>query len=304
MREAESDAKHVHESVMVAEVCRALGDIREGLIVDGTVGLGGHAEALLKSTGPRVLLLAFDRDPQALEWATQRLMPFCERVKFFHRGYEELPEVLEGLGGLRADRILLDLGMSSQQLASGRGFSVRENGLLDMRYDPGSQDETAASLLKRIAEDKLGQAFAEIGQVPRPRRLAHTLKQEAAQGRVTTMEQFRQVCHKALGPRTRGMDSAILPAMVLRILVNRELERLSRFLQALPEVVAPGGKVAILSYHSGEDRLVKNAFRNLQGRGWSVLYKKGLTPSLEEVRRNPRARSARMRVVARSGDTE
>ncbi len=289
-----------HASVMLAEVTDALGDLDEGVIVDGTVGMGGHAEALLLRTGPGVRLLAMDRDKEALQAARQRLAPFAKRVRFFHCGYEETAKVLREAGERVAHRVLLDLGLSSAQLDSDRGFSVQRDGLLDMRFDSTGPDETAANLLRRVSEADLARSLAQIGQVPAARRLARVLKERARQGRMRTMGEFRAACHEVLGPRIRRMDSAILPAMVLRILVNHELERLEAFLDALPQVLAPGGKVAVLCYHSGEDRLVKRAFRALAGtRRWTILFPRGLQASAAELQKNPRARAARMRVIER-----
>lgn len=289
-----------HASVMLAEVSEALGGLEEGVIVDGTVGQGGHCEALLRRTGPRVLALALDRDPFALEAAKARLAPYLDRIRFFHRGYEETREVLDEVGLAWAHRILLDLGLSSAQLDSDRGFSVQRDAPLDMRFDPTSADETAADVLRRISEAELASHMAAIGQVPAARKLARTLKTLARAGRMRGMKDLREACREVLGPRVRRMDSAILPAMVLRILVNRELERLASFLDSLPSVLAPSGKVAILTYHSGEDRLVKQAFRGLAAKeGWTISFPKGLRPGADEVSCNPRARAARLRMIER-----
>ncbi len=296
---------HPHASVMLAEVSDALADLEEGVIVDGTVGMGGHSEALLRRTGAGVRLLALDRDPTAIAAAQARLAPFAGRVRFFHRGYEETPDVLREAGEACANRVLLDLGLSSAQLESDRGFSVRADAPLDMRFDSAGPGETAADVLRRVTEAELASRLAEIGQVPAARRLARTLKTRARAGRMRTMGEFREACHEVLGPRVRRMDSAILPAMVLRILVNRELDRLATFLAALPAVLAPGGKAAILCFHSGEDRLVKRAFRSLAAtRGWAVPFAKGVKPGAAEVSTNPRARAARMRLIERCPDEE
>ena len=288
-----------HASVMLAEVLEVLGGIHEGLIVDGTVGLGGHAEALLRHTGPKTRLLACDRDPEALAVARERLAPFADRVTLVHSGYEELPALLAQIGRPAA-RILLDLGLSSAQLASSRAFSIESDDPLDMRFDATGPDEPARDLLRRLPEAELSRALVEIGPVPSARRLARAWKQAAREGRLETMGDFRRVCHQVLGPRLRRMDSAIVPAMVVRILVNQELERLSRFLDALPQTLERGGVAAVLAYHSAEDGLVKRAFRRLaRTGGFRVLYPKGRTPADLEVRRNPRSRSARMRAIRR-----
>jgi len=291
--------KGIHVSVMTDEVLEVLADIREGWVVDGTVGQAGHALEILRATPPEVRLLAFDRDPQAIEESERKLAPFAKRVRFFQRGYEDLPEVLEQAEIKAVDRILLDLGLSTTQLDSDRGFAFDHDAPLDMQFDPDG-GLPAARMIRRISEKTLARDLKELGQVPASRRLARVLKERSRRGAMETVADFVDACREVLGPRVRKMDSATLPAMVVRILTNRELERLDRFLACLPDILSPGGKVAVLSYHSGEDGRVKRAFRSLAVEGgWSLPYKKGLKPSMEEVSRNRRARSARMRVAVR-----
>lgn len=288
-----------HVSVLKDEVVELLTDIREGCIVDGTVGQAGHAFEMLQATPPSVRLLAFDRDPQAIRASRERLEPFKDRVRFFQQGYEDLASVLADEGPERVEGILLDLGLSTTQLDSDRGFSFGGESALDMRFDP-TGGQTASQVIRTTSERSLASSLKEIGQVPASKRLARVLKERARAGKMDTTADLVQACRSVLGARVRKMDSATLPAMVLRILTNRELDRLDGFLADLPSMVSKGGKVVILSYHSGEDGRVKRAFRALVvERGWTLPYKKGLKPLPDEVAINRRARSARLRVAVR-----
>lgn len=295
--------KGIHVSVMTDEVRELMTDISEGWVVDGTVGQAGHAFEILQATPPPVRLLAFDRDPQAIEASEQKLAPFADRVHFFQRGYENLPDVLGELNLDGVDRILLDLGLSTTQLDSDRGFSFDGDAPLDMRFDSGD-GPTAAQVIRTISENNLARDLKEIGQVPASRRLARLLKQRSRARTMNTVADLTEACREVLGSRVRKMDSATLPAMVLRILTNRELERLDVFLESLPDLLQVGGKAVIMSYHSGEDGRVKRAFRSLFVQsGWSLPYKKGLKPSPKEVAANRRSRSARLRAVIREEET-
>jgi len=288
--------------VLKDEVVELLTDIREGSIVDGTVGQAGHAFDLLQATPESVRLLAFDRDPQAIEASRKKLAPFGNRVRFFQRGYEDLGTVLADEGPEKVDGILLDLGLSTTQLDSDRGFSFGGDSPLDMRFDT-TGGPTASQVIRTTSERHLAASLKEVGQVPASKRLARVLKERARSGKMNTTSDLVQACRSVLGARVRKMDSATLPAMVLRILTNRELDRLDGFLADLPAMVSKGGKVVVLSYHSGEDGRVKRAFRALVvERGWTLPYKKGIKPLPDEVSANRRARSARLRVAVRGED--
>ena len=293
------EARHV--SVMVTEVLDALGDVSHGVVVDGTVGQGGHAAAILGRTPSAVRLFGFDRDPAAIEVATRRLAPFCDRAVLVNRGYEEAADALAEAGAGAAAFVLLDLGLSSTQLASDRGFSMSgdQDAPLDMRFDPGS-GPTAADLIRELPEPRLAAALHDLGEVPASRRLAARLKEASRAGRMRTVGQFTAACRSVLGSSVRKMPSPTLPAQAMRILVNREIDRLDAFLAAVPRLLAPSGRLAVISFHSIEDRQVKLAFRQLarQG-GFAVETKRPLSPGPAEVAENRRARSARMRVLSR-----
>ena len=291
-----------HEPVMLAEVLGWLGHVRGGWLVDGTVGMGGHALGLLEATPPDVKLLGLDRDPEAVQASKERLARFGSRATILHHGYEELPQVMAELGVDRVSGVLLDLGLSSAQLASNRGFSFLGDAPLDMRFDPTS-GPTAAQLIRELPVRKLAEAFMAYGELAAGGRLARRLKEEARLGRMKTTAEFAAVCVEVLGPRVRKMPSPTLPAQALRILANRELERLEAFLHALPKLLAPGGRAAVVSYHSLEDRRVKLAFRAMERGGeFKVLTRRPDTPSVAEVAANRRARSARLRVIERQAE--
>lgn len=287
-----------HCSVLLNEVVELLKGFSCGWLVDGTVGLGGHAEALLANTPSDVCLLAMDRDPNALAASKARLAAYGHRVAFVHKGYEELPGVVTELRVNRIVGVLLDLGLSSEDLTSDRGFSIQRDGPLDMRFDP-TDGPTAAEVVRVTPEPVLAACLREFGEFPGASRLAKRLKEDARRGQMNTMGDFVRACREVLGPRIRGMPSPILPAQALRIMTNRELERLDIFLANGPELLAPAGRLVIISYHSLEDRRVKRAFAGLNGHGFRVLTKKPVRPTREEISKNRRARSARLRALER-----
>jgi 16S rRNA (cytosine1402-N4)-methyltransferase len=292
-----------HVSVMLDEVVEAFANLQSGLLVDGTTGMAGHLYALLQRTPPAVKAIGLDRDPSALQTAGARLLPFGDRVKLIHSGYEDLPAILADLAMGQAAAILLDLGLSSVQLASDRGFSFRPGQPLDMRFDPTSNGPTAADLLRTMPEAELANRLWELAEVPASRRLAKMFKERARAGRMNTTDDFVSACHGVLGPRVRKMASATLPAQALRMMTNGELDRLGRFLEAVPEVLAPNGRLAVIAFHSGEDRMVKQAFRSLAATGAFVLpVRKALKPGQQEILDNRRSRSARLRLLDRVGE--
>ncbi|HOU52360.1 MAG TPA: 16S rRNA (cytosine(1402)-N(4))-methyltransferase RsmH [Myxococcota bacterium] len=290
-----------HVSVMLRQVGDLCADLEEGWVVDGTVGLGGHAEEILRRTPEAVRVLGMDRDPSALAVARARLEAFGTRFVAVHRGYEDLPEVLEERGIGPVPRLILDLGLSNAQLASDRGFSVRPGQPLDLRFDPG-EGRPARDRIREVPEPVLAAALRDHGDVPAAARLARRLKEEARRGRMETTDDLIGVCREVLGPRVRTMPSALLPLQALRILVNDEMGRLDRLLDRLPQVIRPGGRVGVLAFHSGEDRRVKQAFRRLAASGaFRLPHRKPVSPDPEEVRRNRQARSAHWRVLERAG---
>lgn len=297
-----------HPSVLLQEVLAWL-DLKPGLfVVDATVGPGGHAQAMLERILPGGCLLALDRDPEALVLARQRLAPFGSTVEIVHSSFDRLPVLLAERGRRGADRILLDLGLSLPQITSSR-FSFRLDAPLDFRLDP-SLPYTAADYLARLSEKELIRVLRELGEEWWAGRIARAIVRQRQRAPITTTQQL--VClversvPRACWPRRRHVATQTFQAF--RLLVNQELEALDQFLKVLPEVLLPGGRVAILTYHSLEDRRVKRAFRALAFPeaqadsavpAWILLTRRAVKPSPAEIAANPRARSARLRVVAR-----
>jgi len=275
--------------------------------VDATIGPGGHAEAILVQSGPDGRLIGIDRDPAALEVARVRLAKFGERCRLVHGDFADLPAILEREGVAGIDGLLADLGLSSNQLADAdRGFALQLNGPLDMRMDP-TRPGTAADLLDTLGEERLAEAFGRLGGERYGLRVARVLLRRRREGRLRTTLDLREAVHAALGRGRAGrVDAATRTFLALRMLVNREEEALRALLAAFPRLLRPGGRAVVLSFHSGEDRLVKQAFREL-ARDTSPVPVRLLTrrperPGREEVRANPRARSARLRAVERVGE--
>jgi 16S rRNA (cytosine1402-N4)-methyltransferase len=294
----------VHATVMRAEVVHAMASATSttGVVVDATLGGGGHSEHLL-ATLPDVRLVALDRDQHALSAARERLAPFGDRVTFVHSDFARVREVLEELGLSSVDAVCADLGVSSPQLdTAGRGMSFRREGPIDMRMDQSS-GETALELIERLGDDDLADVLFQYGEERRSRRIARSIKRALEDGELLTTLDLRRAIVRAVGPvRVGGVDPATRTFQALRIAVNEEVEQLESLLGGLRDVIAPGGVAAILSFHSLEDRLAKRAFRATNDRGaslWEPLSKKPLVPTDDETTQNPRARSAKLRAARR-----
>jgi 16S rRNA (cytosine1402-N4)-methyltransferase len=284
--------------VLLDEVVFLLRPRREGWLIDGTVGMGGHAEALLETTPPAVRLLGLDADPEALARARQRLGRFGERVRLVHANFRTLARVACAEGVEAAQAVLLDLGVSTVQLeASGRGFSFQRDEPLDMRWDP-AVGRPAAELLNRLDEAALARLLREYGEEPHARRIARAVIRHRP---LRTTAELVAVIQRAVPRRAwpRRLHVATRTFQALRVAVNDELEALRAALPQAAALLAPGGRLAIIAFHSGEDRLVKQAFRALAPAGYLPVEPAPLRPAPEEVRANPRARSARLRVLER-----
>ena len=269
-----------------------------GLYVDGTVGLGGHAGEILRRSAPDGRLVAFDKDPDAIAQARARLREFGERVRFEHADFREIPD---RLAGAAPQGVLLDLGVSSLQLdEASRGFSFNAEGPLDMRMDP-TQGFTAAELVNRLPERELADVIYRWGEEHASRRIARAIVETRRRRHFTTTTELAEVVRRAAGRARRpGLDPATKTFQALRIHVNRELEGLGAALERIAGVLAPGGRLAVIAFHSLEDREVKQTFRALGARGFQILTRKPLVPGDEETARNPRARSAKLRAVERT----
>jgi 16S rRNA (cytosine1402-N4)-methyltransferase len=290
-----SDAGHV--PVLLAETLELLGVRPGGLWVDGTVGTGGHAEAVLRATAPAGRLRGFDRDSEALERARARLLPFGDRVRLEHADYREIKE---RLAGEAADGILLDLGVSSLQLDDAeRGFSFQREGPLDMRMDR-SERGSASELVNRMRESDLADLIHEFGEEPYSRRIARAIARAREKAPIATTTELAEIVRRA-APKSRrpGFHPATRTFQALRIRTNRELDGLEPALERAAECLRPAGRMAVIAFHSLEDRAAKQAFRTLATRGFRILTRKPLRPGESETRDNPRARSARLRAIVR-----
>jgi 16S rRNA (cytosine1402-N4)-methyltransferase len=293
-------AAPTHEPVMVAETLTLLAPSRGGVFVDCTVGLGGHARALLEAGASRILGL--DRDPDALRHAAEALSMFGDRVELVHADYRDLPRVLDERGLAGVNGTLADLGVSSMQLDSeGRGFSFRRDDPLDMRMDR-SQGPTAADLLAGVDEESLADVIFQYGEERYSRRIARAIVAARRLDPIQTTASLAQVVRRAIPRRGyQRIDPATRTFQALRIWVNRELEGLARFLEQAAARLLGGARLAVISFQSLEDRIVKHAFRALD-RGeaaFRVVTKRPIDPADDEVTRNPRARSAKLRAIER-----
>jgi 16S rRNA (cytosine1402-N4)-methyltransferase len=291
-----------HLPVLMAETLQHLRPERGGLFVDCTVGPGGHSRALLEAGATRVVGL--DRDPQALAVARAALAPWADRVELVHADYRALDEVLDRHGISLVDGALADLGVSSLQLdAPGRGFSFQRDEPLDMRMDT-TGGETAADLVARSTERDLADAIYAYGEERFSRRIARAIVEARRAQPIATTGGLAAIVRRAL-PRRGHMriDPATRTFQALRIWVNRELDGLDRFLEAAARRLRIGARLVVISFHSLEDRIVKHTLRALQldrDAGVRVLTRKPVVPGDDEVRRNPRARSAKLRAAERT----
>jgi len=291
-----------HVPVMTAEVLHVLRPAQGGLFVDCTVGLGGHSRALLEAGATRIIGL--DRDPDALAQARETLAPWGDRVELVHADYRALDEVLDRRQIAHVDGALADLGVSSLQFdAPGRGFSFQRDEPLDMRMDRTSGD-TASDLVARSTERELADAIFLYGEERFSRRIARALIEARDETPIDTTGRLASIVRRSV-PRRGPMriDPATRTFQALRIWVNRELEGLDRFLEAAARRLRGGARLVVIAFHSLEDRIVKHTLRALHQRDGlvRVLTKKPLVPNDEEVERNPRARSAKLRAAERMG---
>jgi 16S rRNA (cytosine1402-N4)-methyltransferase len=273
------------------------------------VGAGGHARALLEA-GPGIRLLGLDRDPDALGLARERLVGFADRVRLLEGNFGDLAELLAGSAA--PDAILADLGVSSMQLEEpSRGFSFRREGPLDMRMSRSGR--SAADVVAHASVDELSRIFFEYGEERMANKIARAILEERSREPITTTRQLSRLVARVKGDNREKIDPATRVFQALRIEVNEELQALSRFLVAAVEKLNAEGRVAVIAYHSLEDRMVKETFRRESGvclcapklpicvcgarRALAVLTRRPIRPSETEVRRNPRSRSARLRVA-------
>jgi 16S rRNA (cytosine1402-N4)-methyltransferase len=290
----------LHEPVMAHEVIDLLTPSRGGLFVDCTVGLGGHSRALLEAGASRVVGL--DRDEAALAIAGERLQAYGDRVALVHADYRDLDRVLDERGVAGVAGALADLGVSSMQFdAEGRGFSFRRDEPLDMRMDR-SRGPSAADLLREAEETELADVIFRFGEERHSRRVARAIVAARREGPIETTGRLAALVRRAVPHRGyQRIDPATRTFQALRIWVNRELDGLDTFLETAARRLLAHARLAVITFHSLEDRIVKHTFRALEraDAGLRILTKRPLTPGDEEVARNARARSAKLRAIER-----
>lgn len=287
-----------HRPVLLAEVLDLLEGTELRLVLDATVGLGGHARAVLEAY-PEVRVVGLDWDADMLKAAKERLDDQRARVQLHHAAFADLGDALDRAGVGSVDAALFDLGVSSPQLDEpGRGFSFRHDGPLDMRMDR-TGETTAADLVNRLPERDLGNLIYELGGERASRRVAAAIVAERRRERIETTGRLADIVRRAVRRRGR-IDSATRTFQALRMAVNDELGQLRRGLDAAASRLRPGGRLLAISFHSGEDRIVKNFFR--ADARLDVLTKKVVRPGPAEARANPRARSARLRAAERKAE--
>ncbi len=288
----------VHEPVLVELVLRWLDPQPGDVVLDGTVGLGGHAAAILPRILPGGRYIGLDLDESILHAARKRLGEFGEAVQLFKTNYVEFPEVLAEIGVPRVQRMLLDLGVNSAQIDdAARGFSFDRDGPLDMRFDT-AQKTKALDLVNGLSERELADLFYEFGQESQSRKIAKRICQVRHVGRITTTQALARAVQSASAAEMPGrIHPATRVFQALRIAVNRELSNVERFLEIAPQHLSPAGRVAVISFHSLEDVLAKKAFK--RGGLFEELTKRPEVAEEAERRRNPRSRSAKLRVAQR-----
>jgi len=310
-----------HVSAMLQEVITSLACRPGGIYVDGTLGGAGHARAICDCIGPEGLFIGIDRDRAAIDNAERVLAADGPTIRLFHGSYSQLPEFLARLNIDGVNGIVLDLGLSQYQLeASGRGFSFQKDEPLDMRMDTRSEPR-AQDLIADLDESELARIFKEYGEERYARRVARAIVAQRREGAITTTRQLAELVRRSL-PGGAAARQKIHPAtrvfMALRIAVNHELEQLARFLAFGADLLLPGGRLVILSFHSLEDRLVKQRFKALaqrcscppellrcvcQNRPIArLLSRKAIRPSETEIAANPMARSTRLRAIEKTGN--
>ncbi len=322
MEDQEYTRQYGHRPVMLDEVLQALNLKPGGVYVDCTVGGGGHGREILRLTAPDGVLIGLDRDPFALRQAAASLAEYGTRAMLLNENFLNLPRVLETLRICAVDGLLYDLGVSSFQLDDPqRGFSYQADGPLDMRMDPAGP-VSAKDLVNELSAEELADIFWRYGEERWAKRIATFIAAERERRHIETTGQLAEIIKKAIPARARrsGPHPARRCFQALRIAVNRELDALARSLKEAVPFLKLGGRICVLSFHSLEDRLVKETFREMavgckcppglpacvcgQGGSLRIITRRPLVPSPEEIARNPRARSARLRVAEKVGLTQ
>ena len=300
------NAEPEHLPVMLEETLRCLAPRPGETMLDGTLGLGGHAAEILSRLSPGGELMGLDRDPEALALAAKRLDGVGGAYRLLHGTFDRVGELLKELeisSDGAFDGLLLDLGVSSMQLdRAERGFSFRNDGPLDMRMDPG-EEESAASWLAQAPVEEIARVIRRYGEEPQAGKIARAIDRGRRERPITTTTELSSLIEELVPRRGKKIHPATKTFQAIRIAVNRELDCLRDALEKLDRYMKPGGRVVVLSYHSLEDRLVKTVFRDRVREGFFISHPDGLQrPTQTEVQSNPRSRSARLRAVVRAGE--
>jgi len=300
------NAEPEHLPVMLEETLRCLAPRPGETMLDGTLGLGGHAVEILSRLSPGGELIGLDRDPEALALAAKRLDGVGGAYRLLHGTFDRVGELLKELeisSDGAFDGLLLDLGVSSMQLdRAERGFSFRNDGPLDMRMDPG-EEESAASWLAQAPVEEIARVIRRYGEEPQAGKIARAIDRGRRERPITTTAELSSLIEELVPRRGKKIHPATKTFQAIRIAVNRELDCLRDALEKLDRYMKPGGRVVVLSYHSLEDRLVKTVFRDRVREGLFISHPDGLQrPTQTEVQSNPRSRSARLRAVVRAGE--
>lgn len=286
-----------HTPVLLAELLEQLAPVPGGTYADVTLGGGGHARAILERSAPDGRLIGTDRDPSALDAARAELAEFGQRVTLRKARIRDLRDVLTSLDIEQVDGIVADLGVSSAQLDQAeRGFSLANDGPIDMRMDP-TEGDSALDLIAYSDAEELANLIYRYGEEHRSRKIARALRHAYEEGELETTGDLRRAVHRATGPRRGRIDPSTKTFQALRIAVNDELGELESLLEQLPSVLRPGGVIAVISFHSLEDRIVKHGFR--ESEHLVPLTKRPIIASESEREANPRSRSAKLRAARR-----
>jgi len=290
----------LHKPVLLREVLELLVLNKNGLYVDGTVGTGGHAIAILKTLGEEGRIIAMDRDPQALETARSVLSQYAQKIIFIRDRFSKIHENLRSMNIAEVDGILLDLGMSNPQIqSSGRGFSFLKDEPLDMRMDPDLK-LTAKDVVNTYKEKELARLLKDFGEEDKAQKIAKAIVHQRKIRKIKTSKELAELVARAKNAKYSRIHPATKTFMALRIHINDELSELKIFLESAPRLLTHKGRLCIISYHSLEDRMVKTSFNSLKNHGFQVITKKPIKPSRDEIQENPSARSAKLRIIERS----
>ncbi len=293
------DSPEIHKSVLLKEILEYLNPSDGHIYVDGTLGLGGHTQEILKQCGPKGKVVGFEWDSEALSLARERLEEFGNRTLLIPASYSEILSGLEEAGITTIDGLILDLGVSSLQLDRGaRGFSFQTDAPLDMRMDR-SRKITAAYLVERLSKDELADVFYNYGEERQSRRIASHIVAARKRDAILTTGQLATIIAMSIPKKyhPKKIHVATKVFQALRIAVNGELENLVKLLSDAPEIMGSGARIGVISFHSLEDRIVKRLFAS--NPAYKLVTRRPVTASAEEILKNPRARSAKLRVATR-----